>query len=79
MCAQLPGGQNGSHDQDGCHHTVWLPARTVSFIDFVTGYFCLHISKENTRVDTDRRNLLGILKEFIVSSEVNYLGKFLMI
>lgn len=46
---------------------------------FVTSYFRLHISKENTRVNTDKRNLLGISKEFTVSSEMHYLGKFLMI
>lgn len=26
MCAQSPGGRNGGHDQNGCHHTEWLPA-----------------------------------------------------
>lgn len=43
MCAQSPGGQNGSHNQDGCHHIEWLPPWVISLVDFVSSYFCLLI------------------------------------
>lgn len=60
MCAQSPGGQNGSRDQDGCHHTEWLPARIVSFVDFVTGYF-LHIFQKKI---LELTQIGGIFLEF---------------
>lgn len=57
----------------GCLHEL------SPLLIFVTSNFCLSISKENARVDTDRRNLLENLKELIVWIELNPWGKFLII